>query len=190
MKKSFSLFQNHLDLAHQYWTNFLAAGDLAVDATCGNGHDTVFLAKKGARVISIDVQQDALDQAKVNAEEEGVADQITFLKQCHSTFPEEIEGSVVKLFVYNLGYLPGGDKDLTTKVETTLQSIRNAMVLLANGGMISITCYPGHEEGEREEAELLNFCRAIDPKEWSCCHHRWVNRNRSPSLVLLQKAAS
>ncbi|MEM1282290.1 MAG: class I SAM-dependent methyltransferase [Chlamydiota bacterium] len=187
MRNRFTLFQSHLDLAHQYWSRLITVGDRVIDATCGNGHDTVFLASLGAKVISIDVQQEAINQAIERAQNEGVDQFVTFVNGCHSEFPEEVENSSVKLIVYNLGYLPGGDKEITTQVMTTQTSIQHAMELISPGGMISITCYPGHQEGQREEEELLNFFQILNPQDWSCCQHRWVNRKQSPSLILLQK---
>jgi tRNA G37 N-methylase Trm5 len=187
MSKFFPLFQSHLDLAHRYWIELLSPGDRVIDATCGNGHDTLALSKMGATIYAMDLQQKALESAKNRLVEEGVAEPVTFIQGCHSKFPEEILNESIKLIVYNLGYLPGGDKEVTTKVMTTLTSIKNAEPLVVPGGAISITCYPGHPEGKREEEQLLDYCHTLDPKQWSCCHHRWINRHLSPSLILLQK---
>jgi hypothetical protein len=87
--------------------------------------------------------------------------------------------------VYNLGYLPGGKKSITTQTDTTLESVKLSLELLADDGAISITCYPGHEEGAREEKELLAFAETLSSKEWNVCQHKWLNRPRSPSLLWL-----
>lgn len=188
MRNTFTLFQSHLDKAHQYWSQLLQEGDLVVDATCGNGHDTLFLAKMGVKVYAMDLQQQAIQNAKeLVASEINTAD-VLFFQGCHSTFPVEILPNSVRLVVYNLGYLPGGDKQITTGVNTTIASVEQALHLIDYGGMISITCYPGHEEGEREEGWLLSFCGGLNPKMWSCCHHKWLNRKSSPSLLLIQKS--
>lgn len=47
---------------------------------------------------------------------------------------------------YNLGWLPGGDKSITTKLEDTLESIEAAKRLVRHGGMISVMLYTGHSE--------------------------------------------
>lgn len=160
---------NHLKRAHAYWKEILEPGDIAIDATCGNGHDTLFLSELGARVIAYDIQKEALDAArqKVNA---------TFRHQSHARF-EETEAALI---VYNLGYLPGGDKSLTTRVETTLKSVEHALKIATKA--ISITCYPGHPEGAREEEALLNFLKDCT---WNVCHHRWITRPKAPSLLWL-----
>jgi len=195
MRKQFTLFQSHIDLAHRYWREVLAEGDTVIDATCGNGHDTLFLAESSlatglCRIYSLDLQFDAIKKAKeyiYSKLQDDVCDNIHFVQQCHAVFPKEITKHSVKLVIYNLGYLPGGDKSITTNVDSTLQSVNSAMDLLVDGGVISITCYPGHPEGEREQDALVDLLRNLDPTVWSCCHHRWCNRNKSPSLLLIQK---
>ncbi len=194
MRKQFSLFQSHLDLAHDYWSRIVAEGDTVIDATCGNGHDTVFLSKcclgsNGGHLYSMDIQEDAILAAKELLGKEvsmELTERVIFINQCHSQFPSQVRSA--KLIVYNLGYLPGGDKSITTSVNSTVKSLKAALELLEPGGAISITCYPGHEEGKREEEQLLEFVSRLDPKKWSSCHHRWLNRQRSPSLILLQKS--
>lgn len=188
MRAPFTLFQSHLDLAHRYWSALLSPEDIAIDATCGNGHDAVFLASLGVKLYALDIQKEALDEARRKMEAMGVSSRVSLIKGCHSRFPEEIAPGSVKLIVYNLGYLPGGDKSVTTEVPTTLKSVQRAAELLTPGGVISITCYPGHPEGKNEEEQLLLFAQALDPKRWSCCRHQWVNRKNSPSLLLIQRS--
>lgn len=193
---TFPLFQSHLDLAHHYWQELVEPGDTIIDATCGNGHDALALAEIALQpatghLYAMDLQPIALQHtqtllhAKLAPE---VYSRVTFIQQCHSVFPDTIPPESIRLIVYNLGYLPGGDKTLTTLTETTLRSLQNALPLLMSGGCISLTAYPGHAEGEREESELLAFVSRLDPKRWNTCLHRWINRERAPSLCLIQRA--
>lgn len=195
MRKQYSLFQSHLDLAHSYWERIVVPGDVVVDATCGNGHDTFRLCQLAltGQVYALDIQPKAIEKARAYLSEQLSKEQLQHLQlhvKCHSTFPSEIEAHSVKLIVYNLGYLPGGDKAITTQLSTTLQSLKAAMNLIKAGGAISITCYPGHLEGEKEENALLDLFQTLSPQEWSVCHHRWLNRQKAPSLLFLQKAQS
>lgn len=196
-RPQFSLFQSHLDLACQYWTRILQPGDTVIDATCGNGWDTLALAKlcltpHEGKMYAIDIQEQAIESTKrLLAQElpEPIRDRIEILQGSHASFPVKIEPETIKLIVYNLGYLPGGgNKALTTCTESSLTSLEQALHLLRPGGAISVTCYPGHEEGTREENHLTAFAESLDPRLWSCCHHRWVNRRLSPSLLLIQRA--
>ncbi|HSX12479.1 MAG TPA: class I SAM-dependent methyltransferase [Rhabdochlamydiaceae bacterium] len=183
----FSVFNSHLDLAHQYWQKILQRGDWAIDATCGNGKDSLKLAHlvtDSGGVISLDIQTEALEKARLFTSQQK---NIHFFLISHHTFPSLAYTKPIRLIVYNLGYLPGGDKTLTTQAETTLESLKTALSLLMAGGMISITCYPGHDEGAREENILLSFINQLDPSIWNICHHRALNRLKSPSLLIFQK---
>lgn len=166
-----------------------------IDATCGNGHDTLFLAtlvlsENQGSVYAIDIQHEALEKAKIRIGAyipSAYFSRMHFIAGCHSMFPPAIVPRSIKLIVYNLGYLPGGNKALTTQFNTTLQSIQNAMQLIAPQGVISIMCYPGHPEGKIEEVKILEFLADLDRWEWNCCHHRWINKQDAPSLIILQK---
>lgn len=165
---------NHLQLAHAYWKEILSPGDRVIDATCGNGYDTLFLAQFDIELIAYDIQKEAIEAARAKAPN------ATFRLQSHASFVE----TEAALIVYNLGYLPGGNKTLTTHCETTLRSVKRALEIATKA--VSIACYPGHPEGAREEAALLDFTRLLDPKKWSVCYHQWVNRNKPPSLFWIQ----
>jgi predicted methyltransferase len=190
----FSLFSNPIDLAHQYWERVVRPGDLVIDATCGNGKDTLKLAQltgEEGSVIGIDLQQEALVKTRTLLEESlspSHLARIHLIQQSHAAFPPKVEKNTVKLIVYNLGYLPGGNKNVTTQAGTTLESVTKYFTLLSPGGVISVTCYPGHEEGAREEKSLSQLFSTLSPAIWSVCHHRWVNRLSSPSLFILQKS--
>jgi SAM-dependent methyltransferase len=197
MHRPFPLFQSHLDLAKQYWTQLIHPGDSVIDATCGNGHDTLFLAERVLTpemgiVYSMDIQEAAIEKARqkiVNSLPVDLQSRVRFILGSHCTFPKEILPLSVALLVYNLGYLPGGSKTLTTELSSTMQSIQAALPLIKEGGAISITCYPGHSEGKKEEAALLAYAENLDKKMWSCCFHQWINRREAPSLMMIQKSS-
>jgi hypothetical protein len=183
-------FKPHLKLAHALWKDLVKPGATLIDATCGNGHDTCALAKlKPSQLFALDIQEEAVRKTEKNLKillDSSDFEKIRFIASCHSHFPPTIFPRSVQLIVYNLGYLPGGDKELVTQVETTLLSIQKALDLVSCDGAISITCYPGHPEGEKEEQALLTFFRSLSPKKWNCLYHQWVNRPKSPSLFFIR----
>lgn len=196
MYARFRGFQTPLDFSHQLWKMFLKTGDIAIDATCGNGRDTLVLAQNvlseiEGKVYAFDIQATAIQksqiQLKQNISQEQFA-RIEWVHGSHSHFPSEIEPESVAIVVYNLGYLPGSSKALITTSSTTVESLKKALELVKSGGVISITCYPGHEGGRDELEEVLKLTSALSPQEWSTTHHFWSNRNKSPQLVFLQKA--
>lgn len=197
MSSPHSSFQPHIQLAHHYWLECLRPGDSAIDATCGNGHDTLVLCKlllssNAGHVYALDIQKQALATTLSRLQghfTENQLQNVHLIKECHSHLDRiSLKNSAsIRLIVYNLGYLPGGDKSQTTLVHTTLQSLQSACERVMSGGLISITCYPGHPEGLIEEHAITVWAASLSRQKWNCCHHRWINRDKAPSLLLLQK---
>ncbi len=191
MRRHFPLFQSHLDLAHHYWKGLLQSGDWAIDATCGNGQDTLVLAemllnKARSEVIAIDIQEEAIRRTQ-ELLSPLLLPKVQLFQQSHVNFPSLANAVPVKLVVYNLGYLPRGNKQFTTQTPTTLQSVQKALSLIISGGAVSITCYPGHPEGASEEKALLELVGQLSPSDWNVCYHTFPNRRAAPSLLLIQR---
>ncbi len=180
----------HISLAHKYWKELLSPQDRAIDATCGNGHDTLFLAGilKLGKIYALDIQEKALKNALDLLKKNNIfLDNIFLINRSHEDFSAMHE---IKLIVYNLGYLPGGDKAITTKAGSTLKSIQNGLDLVLVGGALSITTYSGHPEGEKEEESILQMLSSLDPKKYAVCLHRWLNRKKAPCLIWIKKIRS
>jgi len=146
--------------AHQRLLPRLHEGDLAVDATAGNGHDTLFLARRvgvEGHVYAFDIQPQALEETGRRLQEAGMASRVTLLQAGHEEMerrlPAEVRGHLAAV-MFNLGYLPGSDKQRVTTASTTLQALEQAVRLLAPGGLLSVLAYRGHPGG-REEAEAV-----------------------------------
>ncbi len=188
---SFPLFRTQHDLALQYWTQLLKPGDWVVDATCGNGKDTLKLAKlilPSGKLWAIDLQEEAIAATRdLLYKEFGIPPNIQLIKGSHENFPSEIGPESTALIVYNLGYLPKGDKSFTTMASSTLTSLKKGADLIRPGGAICITCYPGHQEGKSEETAILEWARTLPPWFWNVTYQRWENRNEAPSMILIQR---
>lgn len=177
------MFTSHLAFAHSIWKKHITSKSYVIDATCGNGHDALFILQQNPmHLFCIDIQEAALKntQARVSRFQN-----FSLHFGCHSSFPMAIDP--IDLIVYNLGYLPGGNKGLTTQTETSLTSIENGIKLLNTNGLMSITLYPGHEEGEREEKKVLKHVSILSEKNFRVTSHRWVRASKAPSLLLIEK---
>lgn len=156
--------------AHQLIATVLRPGDIAIDATVGNGHDTLFLATQvgaSGKVYGFDIQEQALDTAYQRLQQAGQTAPVSLYHAGHELLaillPESVAGRV-KAVMFNLGYLPGGDKGRTTGASTTLAALQAALALLGPGGVISLLAYTGHPGG-RQEAELVKAWAAALPAE-------------------------
>ncbi|KAG7010442.1 ytqB, partial [Cucurbita argyrosperma subsp. argyrosperma] len=151
------LFFNAMVSIELVWKRVIRTGDTVVDATCGNGYDTLAMLKMvadeagSARVYAMDVQKEALESTSALLDESLSEKERKLVKLssiCHSRMEDVIpEGSPVRLVAFNLGYLPGGNKAITTKSETTLQALEAAYRILKPGGLISLVVYVGHPGG-------------------------------------------
>lgn len=179
---------NHLSLAHLLWQTHLTPSDWVVDATCGNGKDTLKLSQLVPQggVIGLDIQEQAILSTQTTLGTPPPPNTHLFC-QSHEEFPSLAYKYPIALIIYNLGYLPGGDKNITTERNSTLSSLNKALELLTLGGLITITCYPGHEEGVYERSLLLEKAGALNPLKYTTYH--WVSplHQTAPSLILIQK---
>ncbi len=186
------IFSSHLHLAHNYWGTYGKKGGICVDATCGNGLDSLYIAQNlliptSGRLFCIDIQPSAIQSTQEILKKSIpllVLDRISY--HCHSHTELEFLPSCVDLFIYNLGYLPRGDKSCTTNAETTLTSVKQAIAHLSPNGIISIMSYLGHPAGKEEFDYLLQFLSLL-PNKYIVCRHQWSNRYRFPELFLIRQ---
>jgi predicted methyltransferase len=144
-----------VDRAHELLGEALREGDLAIDATAGNGHDVAFLAEQvgnSGKVYAFDLQKEAIEATAKLLAEKGLEN--VELHQCgHESMvealPSEIFGQVTAV-TFNLGYLPGGDKSVVTQITTTRLALRAAMDTLRPGGLLAVVAYRGHPGGPEE----------------------------------------
>lgn len=174
------------DVLHQV----VQAGDTVIDATLGNGHDTVMLAElvgESGHVIGFDIQPDAVERTAARLQENGLLERCELYAEGHQHIAERVQAPV-KAAVFNLGWLPGGDKSVTTLWETTQVAISSALSLLVKGGVCTVCAYPGHDEGDRERFALMGWLATLRPQEYNVLHHRFLNAGPgAPECFVIQK---
>ncbi|MBQ9197721.1 MAG: class I SAM-dependent methyltransferase [Clostridia bacterium] len=169
---------------------FLLPGDRVIDATMGNGHDTKMLCElvgESGIVFAFDIQEQAVLHTKQKLMEAGLLSRAR-LFCCGHQYIERYVDEPVDAVVFNLGWLPGGDKSVTTQWETTKEAVEKALILLKPEGICSICVYPGHTEGENERAQLKILLEKLRPQEYNVLHHRFINAGPgAPECYLIQK---
>ncbi len=147
-------------LAHSILDQYLQPGNLAIDATAGNGHDCCFLARQvgpTGRVFVFDIQRQALERTAQQLQEQGLAAQVQLLHHGHQQMRDKLPTGTqgkIRAAVFNLGYLPHGDKNTITTSLTTLPALQQAKELLCPLGIISVLAYRGHPGGRDEAAAV------------------------------------
>jgi hypothetical protein len=169
------------NLAHEIIKKYLKCFDTAVDATLGNGHDTDFLAKHFKRVYSFDIQQAAIEKYKTASPEN-----VTLINKSHENLKEHILERP-DCIMYNLGFLPGGDKSITTTSSSSLKSLQEAAEIISEGGLICIAIYTGHHEGKLERDAILNFAETLPKRQFGVMLHSFINRANSPMLLIIER---
>jgi hypothetical protein len=183
---------------HQFLTSKTFPAGVSLDMTVGKGKDLAFLAKlthvKPSALMAIDVQPDALVQAKAYLLQEigHEAEQIEWRLGSHALidawlrqWPLAKDG--VSLAMYNLGYLPGSDKKLTTMADSTLSSLEALMPWIIPGGGISLMVYPGHENGRFESQALQFWLQGILAQDWHLWQTARLGAEHAPYWVWMQK---
>ena len=178
-----------LNLHKQFILTHLSQGDVAVDFTMGNGHDTAFLSKTvgpTGRVYAFDIQEQALESTRRTLAQEGCPENYTLIQASHHRVAEFVH-EPYRAGMFNLGYLPGGDKRITTMRETTMPAIEAALDLLDHGGVLLIAVYPGHAEGDAEGKMVLDYLAGLDRRAICCTLIRIINSPTSPFFIVVEK---
>ena len=177
--------------AEELHAQVLETGDRAIDATMGNGYDTLRLCSlvgDTGRVYAFDVQPEAIESTRAKLEEAGVDRRAELILSGHQNVKEYIKEEI-HLAVFNLGWLPGIEHAIRTRSETTLQAVNACLDLLAPGGVLTVCIYPGHEEGREELADLLSWAEGLDPLRYDAVVRRYLNQPLDPPVLIAVKKA-
>ncbi len=178
--------------AHNLIQQAVKAGDVVVDATAGNGKDTLFLATcvgDTGHVYAFDVQKEAVEKTTALLKSQSMTPRATVIHDSHDQLHRHIEESKpIQLGLFNLGYLPGGDKSIVTRASTTIAAAIALIERLASGGMIVLVIYPGHDEGQAESRELNEWAKNLDQSRFIVQKIEMINQiNRPPYIIAIEK---
>ncbi|MCC5894579.1 MAG: class I SAM-dependent methyltransferase [Alkalibacterium sp.] len=182
------MLESALNYSHSLLDKAVSSGDIAIDATVGNGHDTIKLAHlvgSSGRVIGFDIQPQAIDTTLKKVTDAGLEEQVYLHHLGHEQVDSlSLEPNSVSAVVFNLGYLPRGDKSIITTPSTTLDAIAKCLPLLKKGGVLLVMVYYGHEGGEREKNSVLTFVESLPQKSFNVLQYGFINQINSPPFLL------
>lgn len=174
------------ELLHLLLRREISQGDLVIDATAGNGHDTCFLAELvGAEghVIAFDIQASAIEATRQKLQNQNLLDQVSLHQISHTELLTFASPQSVKAVVFNLGYLPGANRKLATDAAETIPALSAAVEVLKPGGILAVTCYPGHPQGASEATAVETFFHDL-PDHRVARYSLVATKNPAPFLLL------
>lgn len=183
-----------LPFAHAVTRRALRSGDTAIDATAGNGHDTVHLAStvgEGGRVYAIDIQPQAIRATRHKVSTRVPDVDVRLIEGDHAALQvhiSEADAGNISAIMFNLGYLPRADHAVTTSPDTTLPALDEAIALLKPGGVLTVVMYTGHDGGPEEAAAVHQWAEALPQQSFRVLSYRFTNReNDPPHLLAIEK---
>lgn len=182
-----------INYSHYLLETCLSEGDLAIDATCGNGHDTLFLSKivgEEGKVLAFDIQEQAIQTTKEVLKENKVENTEVIFDN-HALIANHLTANHVDKVggaIFNLGYLPGSDKEIITNPASTLLAFDTILRFLKPKGIIVLVVYYGHEGGQEEKEALLKHVIQLNQKHFNVLQYRFINqKNSSPFIIAVQR---
>ena len=165
----------------------VTAGDIVIDATAGNGHDTLFLAQltgSSGKVYAFDIQEDAVQATRERVKD---FDHVDVILDSHAKIEQYVKAEIGAA-VFNLGYLPKGDHSIITKAETTLSAVSQCVHLLKENGLVAIVIYSGHEGGSEERDAVMDYVQQLPQTKFDVMKYHFINQQHSPPfLVAIEK---
>lgn len=176
---------NAVQMAHNFILDRLKTATLVIDATAGNGKDTLFLAKNSpptTTIIAFDVQPQAIENTELLLKQHGYSHKVQLIVDSHDNLAN-YNNQPIDIAMFNLGYLPGGDHTLSTCPDTTIQAISQTLQLLTVGGLITVATYPGYEHGEREYQAVHQYLTGLKQQTFTVACWTMVNQTNSPPIL-------
>ena len=145
--------KNINEVTHDWCLEVLSDKDIVVDATAGNGHDTLFLSEHAKWVYAFDVSEVAIVRTQELIKHQS---NITLIHDSHEQLSKYIKEKAHGI-MYNCGYLPNSDHKSITQTHSTLASLAEAKSILDDKGWICITVYLKHTHGAKEAEQVKQW---------------------------------
>ena len=181
--------KNAQQFSHEMILSVNLEDGIFIDATAGNGHDTLFLAQhieKGSKILVFDIQESAILQTRQLLQKHDLAPKVTCILDSHANISNYLEQDErVRLAIFNLGYLPGSDKKIITIPSSTLEAIQILLERLEKYGKIIIVSYYGHDGGLDEKNSVEGLISTLPQKEWSVLKYQFINQINCPPICYI-----
>lgn len=171
-----------MSFVKSYLKDHVTKKDICIDATTGNGYDTLTLCQLSKFVYGFDIQEKALHNTDALLKENALSNYKLLLDSHENIVRYNIR---FKGVVFNLGYLPHSDKTITTTKETTLNTLISLIPNMTKDQFIIITCYP-HKEGLIESEGILEYVKTLDDS-FLILKYDTLSKNKTPFVLVIEK---
>jgi|SRR5690625_3988152 len=175
-----------IPFAHQLLEEAIEDEDITLDATCGNGHDTLLLSRlvgDHGRVYAFDIQKQAIETTKEKLDEAGI-NNVELIHDSHEKIDAYVKEDEIGGAIFNLGYLPRSDKSIVTKPDSTLAAIKQILPRLKKNGILILVIYTGHPGGQEERDAVVHYAQTLEQESFSVLKYEFMNMKNSPPFVL------
>ena len=171
---------NNNTFVHKYIRSLIDKDDVTVDMTAGNGNDTLFLSRLSKKVYAFDIAEEAIRNTREKTKD---CDNVVLIKDSHANIDNYIKEKI-RLFIFNLGYLPKAEESSVTKADVTLEAFKKASDLLEENGYIVITFYLGQHGGLDEYYLLSDY---INKNRFQIIETYRQDKLLSPVTMMIRK---
>lgn len=187
------MIRNIVAITHQIMAQTVKPGQTVLDATVGKGNDTAYLAElvgTHGRVYGFDIQAQAIALTKKRLAAQSLLTQTTLFQAGHEQIKDLLPREKnLQLAIFNLGYLPSGDKTIITQTKTSLQAISQVLPLLQPGGLLLIAAYPGHAGGLEEYLAIHDYLTQLPQRQYHVGKFEFINQqNLPPKLLIVERS--
>ncbi|MFD1851170.1 class I SAM-dependent methyltransferase [Oceanobacillus bengalensis] len=180
-----------LNYAHYLLEESIEEGETVIDATCGNGNDTLFLSDlvgESGFVIAFDIQEQAITVTR-EAILQRQKSNVSLIHDSHENIKKYLpKDKTIGGAIFNLGYLPRSDKRIITRSVSTIQAMDVILEFLKKNGLLILVVYHGHEGGKEEKEAILKHVINLNQKEFSVLRYGFINqKNDPPFIIAIQK---
>ncbi|KPN79554.1 uncharacterized protein RZ56_02210 [Apilactobacillus kunkeei] len=172
--------------SHTLLSQMVQNGDTVIDATVGKGNDTEFLSQlvgENGKVYGFDVQKEAIEYTKQRLDEKNLSSNVTLFNTGHENINKLVDESI-NAAIFNLGYLPGSDKNIITRPDTTLAAIKACLNKLEVNGIVVLVLYYGHTGGPQEKDAVIEYAQSLNQKTFSVMQYQFINQVHCPPILL------
>lgn len=176
-----------IDIVHKVLESLVKPGSFCIDATAGNGHDTVFLCGlcgENGKVLAMDIQESAVESTKANLAEHGFSERAEVVCKSHSEIDTLAAPETADCVMFNFGWLPGGDHDIFTRAETSVPAIEKSLAILKKGGVLSLCLYYGRNNGYSERDAILEYVSSLPSFGYAVMKCDFLNRRNDPPFPI------